>query len=145
MFNTIVQDQSICDWKAASGAPGSGLDCLKLRKAGTIEGMSIAPIAQPKQHITSTSGVCGGRPCIVGTRVRVWDIAVLAQAGESPDEVLTHFPHLTLSDVHAALAYYYDNREMIDEQATQDERFAQELRRTAGPGPLEEKLQDPAT
>jgi uncharacterized protein (DUF433 family) len=44
--------------------------------------MSIAPIAQPKQHIVSTPGVCGGKPCVAGTRVRVWDIAVRAQAGE---------------------------------------------------------------
>jgi uncharacterized protein (DUF433 family) len=102
--------------------------------------MSIAPIAQPKQHIVSTPGVCGGKPCIAGTRVRVWDIAVRAQAGESPDEVLTHFPHLSLSDVHAALAYYYDNRQAINEQAAEDERFAEDLRQTAGPGPLEEKL-----
>lgn len=104
----------------------------------------MAPVAQPRQHITSTSGVCGGKPCIAGTRVRVWDVAVRAQAGESPDEVLAHFPHLTLSDVHAALAYYYDNREAIDEQAADDERFAEELHRVAGPGPLEEKLRDQA-
>src|ERR1700679_445210 len=106
--------------------------------------MSIAPIAQPKQHIVSTPGVCGGKPCIAGTRVRVWDIAVRAQAGESPDDVLTHFPHLTLSDVHAALAYYYDNREAIDQQAAEDERFAEQLRQRIGPGPLEQKLRDEA-
>jgi uncharacterized protein (DUF433 family) len=101
--------------------------------------MHVTSIAQPKQHITSTPGVCGGKPCIAGTRVRVWDIAVRAQAGESPDEILTHFPHLTLSDVHAGLAYYYDNRQAIEEQALEDERFADRLRQTAGPGPLEEK------
>jgi len=103
-------------------------------------GMSILPIAQPKQHITTTPGVCGGKPCIAGTRVRVWDIAVLAQGGASPDEVLMLFPHLTLSDVHAALAYYYDNREAVDAQAAEDARFAEHARQTMGPGPLEAKL-----
>jgi uncharacterized protein (DUF433 family) len=107
--------------------------------------MSSAPIAQPKQHIASTPGVCGGKPCVPGTRVRVWDIAVRAQAGESPDEILTHFPHLTLSDVHAALAYYYDNRQAIDAQAADDARFAEDFHQTAGPGPLEEKLRAEAT
>jgi uncharacterized protein (DUF433 family) len=101
--------------------------------------MSVTPVAQPRQHIISTAGVCGGKPCVAGTRVRVWDIAVHAQAGESPDEVLTHFPHLTLSDVHAALAYYYDNREAINGQAAEDERFAEQFRQSVGPGPLEEK------
>jgi uncharacterized protein (DUF433 family) len=107
-------------------------------------GMSTTPIAQPRQHITSTPDVCGGKPCVAGTRVRVWDIAVHAQAGESPDEVLTHFPHLTLSDIHAALAYYYDNREAVDQQAAEDERFVEQFRQSAGPGPLEEKLRDEA-
>ena len=88
--------------------------------------------------------MCGGKPCVAGTRVRVWDIAVHAQAGESPDEVLAHFPNLTLSDIHAALAYYYDNREAVDQQAAEDERFAVQFRQSAGPGPLEEKLRDEA-
>jgi len=92
--------------KGSDFAPRAiAFDCPNRDKADTNQPMSIAPIAQPRQHIVSTPGVCGGKPCIAGTRVRVWDIAVRAQAGESPDDVLTHFPHLTLSDVHAALAY----------------------------------------
>jgi uncharacterized protein (DUF433 family) len=104
--------------------------------------MSTTPIAQPRQHIVSASDVCGGKPCIVGTRVRVWDIAVLAQAGQTPDEILTHYPHLTLSDVYAALAYYYDNRSDIDHQAAEDEEFSRRLRQRVGAGPLEQKLSD---
>jgi len=107
--------------------------------------MSIAPIADPRQHITTSPGVCGGKPCITGTRVRVWDIAARAQAGQSPDEILANFPHLTLSDVHAALAYYYDNRQAIDQQAIDDDRVAQQLRQDTGPGPLEEKLHNQAS
>ena len=106
--------------------------------------MSVVPAAQPKQHISSTPGVCGGKPCVAGTRVRVWDVAVRAQAGQSPDEILSQFPNLTLSDVHAALAYYYDNRKDIDEQGAEDDRFAAQLKNNAGPGPLEAKLRDEA-
>lgn len=102
--------------------------------------MSHVSLAAPKQHVTSTPGVCGGKPCIVGTRIRVWDIAVLAQAGESTDEILLAYPHLTLSDVHAALSYYYDNQTAIDQQAEDDAQFVEQLRDEMGPGPLEEKL-----
>jgi|SRR5580704_9823900 uncharacterized protein (DUF433 family) len=102
--------------------------------------MPTVPATPAKQHVTATPGVCGGRPCIAGTRIRVWDVAVLAQSGQSPDEILASFPHLTLADVHAALAYYYDNREAIDRDAAEDEQFAQSLRQKMGPGPLEEKL-----
>ena len=82
----------------------------------------------PKQHITSTPGICEGKPCIAGTRIRVWDIAVLAQAGQSPDEILLAYPHLSLADVHAALAYYYDNRTAIEQQAVEDLQFAEQMR-----------------
>lgn len=102
--------------------------------------MSTIPAATPKLHITSTPGVCGGKPCITGTRIRVWDVASLAQAGSSPDEIIMHYPSLTLADVHAALSYFYDNRTEIEKTAAEDEQFAQEMRRKLGPGPLEQKL-----
>jgi|HubBroStandDraft_1064217.scaffolds.fasta_scaffold893225_1 uncharacterized protein (DUF433 family) len=102
--------------------------------------MQSSSATSPKQHVTSTPNVCGGKPCIAGTRIRVWDVAVLSQAGESPDEILAHYPQLSLSDVYAALAYYYDNRPLIDQQAIDDDKFAEQVRQTMGLGPLEKKL-----
>jgi len=104
--------------------------------------MSSTPVAPPKVHITSTPGVCGGKPCIAGTRIRVWDVASLSQGGQSPDEILAQYPSLTLADVYAALAYYYDNQAELDRLAAEDERFAGELRRALGPGPLEQELSE---
>jgi uncharacterized protein (DUF433 family) len=104
--------------------------------------VSTTSISAANQHISITPGVCGGKPCIVGTRIRVSDIAVLAQSGHSPDEILGHYPLLTLSDVRAALAYYYDNRQAIDKQTAEDEQFAEDLHKTLGPGPLEKKQSD---
>jgi uncharacterized protein (DUF433 family) len=41
-----------------------------------------------KQHITKTSGVCGGRVCIAGHRIRVMDIVVWHEMrGMSPEEI----------------------------------------------------------
>lgn len=85
------------------------------------------PAAIPLHRVTSTPGVCGGKPCVAGTRVRVWDVATLAQAGHSPDEILTHYPQLTLADVYSALAYYYDNRELIERQIADDDAFVERL------------------
>ena len=106
--------------------------------------MSSISLPRPVEHITSTPGVCGGKPCIAGTRIRVWDVAALAQTGHSPDEILAHYPGLTLADVHAALAYYYDNRRAIDDQVAEDDRFAHALREKLGPGPLEAKSREAA-
>ena len=59
-------------------------------------------------HIESKPEVLGGKPCIAGTRIRVWDIYVLHELqGKSPDEAIAAFPEISLIDVHAALAYYW--------------------------------------
>ena len=92
------------------------------------------------QHISKTPDVCGGKACIAGRRIRVMDVVALHEhRGYSPDEIVSMFEGLTLADVHAALAYYYDNQEAIDRATAADKRFAQSVRRKMGPGPLEEK------
>jgi uncharacterized protein (DUF433 family) len=79
-----------------------------------------------KVHITRTLGVCGGKPCIAGTRIRVLDIYVLQELqGKNADEIIQEFPQLTMADIFAALTYLWDNRDEIvdslrEEQATSD-------------------------
>lgn len=78
-------------------------------------------------HIRKVEGICAGRPCIDGTRVRVLDIVFLEKEGYSPEQMLEHYPDLNLAQVHAALTYYHDNPEEIDayiaEDEASDERF----------------------
>jgi len=51
-----------------------------------------------------------GAPTISGTRIRVKDIAsAYEHSGYDPDEITQLYPDLNLSDVHRALAYYYDH------------------------------------
>lgn len=58
--------------------------------------------------------ICGGRLRIEGTRVTVNQIVVWYKQGYSPEEIADQYPHLTLSQVYAALAYYHANREEIE-------------------------------
>ena len=58
----------------------------------------------------------------------------------SPDEIVSDYPSITLADVHAALAYYYENRERIDADIEAAKKYAEEMRAKAGPSRLEEKL-----
>ncbi len=60
-----------------------------------------------KSHIESTPGTCGGAPRIAGSRIRVSQIVLLTESGASPDEIVASYPHLTLADVYAALAFYH--------------------------------------
>lgn len=82
-----------------------------------------------------------GKPCIAGTGIRVWDVYVLYERkGKSSDEIVAAFPHLTLGDVHAALAYYWDNKDTIDRQMKEADEFVEQLKATCGAGPLARKL-----
>lgn len=64
--------------------------------------------------IVSTPDTCGGRPRIVGTRISVQNIVIDCRAGMTPEEIVEAKPHLNLAQVHAALAYYYANKEQMD-------------------------------
>ncbi len=57
-----------------------------------------------------------------------------------PDEIVSAYPSITLSDVHAALAYYYENREQMDASIREDEQFVAEMRARAGPSLVQHKL-----
>src|SRR5437870_4191552 len=81
------------------------------------------------QHIEITPGVAGGKPRIAGHRITVQNIAIWHERmGKSADEIAAEYD-LTLADLYAALAYYFDHREEIDRSIAEGEAFAQELRK----------------
>lgn len=66
-------------------------------------------------HIISDESICGGSPLIVGTRFPVRSVVhYVLRLGLAPEELVQRFPHLTLAQVHDALAYYYDNRQEVE-------------------------------
>lgn len=87
-----------------------------------------------------TSAIHGNKPCIAGTRIRVEDIYVLHEVrGQTPHEIVAAFPQLSLADVHAALAYYWDNHELIQQQMKRGREVAAEVQ-VANPSKLSAKL-----
>jgi uncharacterized protein (DUF433 family) len=85
-------------------------------------------------HISVDPRVCGGKPCVAGTRIRVWDIHVWHDLhGKTPEDIVADFPQLSLADVYAALAYYLDHQEELERRVKEDEAFADKLRREQGP------------
>src|ERR1051325_5334771 len=98
--------------------------------------MSVATL---DQHIETTPGIANGKPRIAGHRITVQNIAIWHERlGQSADEIATEYD-LTLGDVYAALAYYFDHREEIDRRIVEDAAFAEELRRKT-PSAVQEKL-----
>ena len=58
--------------------------------------------------ITIEPGKRGGKPCIRGMRVTVYDVLSYLAAGMTPQEVLADFPYLTEEDIRACLSYAAD-------------------------------------
>ncbi|MEG3123509.1 DUF433 domain-containing protein [Sphingomonas sp. GB1N7] len=56
-------------------------------------------------RIAIDPAVCGGRPIVAGTRVRVTDILEMLAGGANIAEIVEDFPYLAEADVLAALAY----------------------------------------
>jgi uncharacterized protein (DUF433 family) len=91
-------------------------------------------------HIRVEEGPGGAKALIGGHRIRVIDVAIWHEKlGMSPDEIVDRFPTITLADVHAALAYYWDHRAEIEQMITEERALDEEARRHA-PGLVQEKL-----
>lgn len=81
------------------------------------------------EYVVQDDGICGGKPRIAGTRLKVQHIVVeYERLGMSPDEICDAHPGLTLAAVHSAIAYYYDNRCEILDAIRNDEEFAESVR-----------------
>src|SRR5438067_5135741 len=80
-------------------------------------------------RIVSTTGTCGGKPRIDGHRITVEDVAIWHERmGMSTEEIVSAHPSITLSEVHAALAYYYENRQQIDAAIEEGKRFVEAMK-----------------
>lgn len=63
---------------------------------------------------------------IVGKRTRVIQVVMDKMAnGWTPEEIQNQYSHLSLAEIHAAFAYYYDNQDALDSQIEQSLRQAE--------------------
>lgn len=63
--------------------------------------------------ITIEPGKRGGRPCIRGLRITVYDVLEYLASGMSEDEILKDFPDLTREDIKACLAFAADRERRL--------------------------------
>jgi uncharacterized protein (DUF433 family) len=64
-----------------------------------------------QQRISINHEIRFGKPCIIGTRIAVWDILGWLASGMSYDEVIEDFPILSKEDILAALAFAANREE----------------------------------
>lgn len=91
------------------------------------------------EHIEITPDVRNGKPRITGTRITVADIVIMHwRMGQSLDEIAGKY-NFPLAAAHAAMVYYYDHRDEIDESIEQDRAYAEAFRHE-NPSLLQAKL-----
>jgi uncharacterized protein (DUF433 family) len=74
---------------------------------------------------------------IKGTTMKVVELVMAHKAyGWSPEELHFQHPYLTMSQIHSALAYYWEHKEELEADIQRRGEYVEQLREEAGPSPL---------
>ena len=80
-------------------------------------------------------------PYIAGTTMKVIElVAAHIDFGWSPAELQLNHRYLSMSQIHSALAYYWDHQQELDADMQRRFEYAEQLRQEAGPSALVKKL-----
>ncbi len=71
-----------------------------------------------QNRITIEPGKRGGRPCIRGLRITVYDVLDQLASGLTPEDILDDFPELEMDDIRASLAFAADRERHIGDLET---------------------------
>src|SRR5206468_11783025 len=78
---------------------------------------------------------------LVGTNTKVIEVVMDRLAhGWSPEEIHFQHPHLSLAQIHAAPAYYFDHQAQLDAEIAQGSEAVRRLREQGGESPLANRL-----
>ena len=89
---------------------------------GTTPPETLLPVIA--EYIGVKPAFCGGKPYLIGHRIKVQHIAVWRERmGMTPEEIVATYPGLSLPAVFAALAYYHSHRTEINADIEADERL----------------------
>lgn len=84
-----------------------------------------------------------GIPRIVGTNIKVIEVVLDKIAyGWSAEEIHNQHPHLSLGQIHSALAYYWDHQETLDADMQRRFEVVEKLRKAATPTSFQKKLRE---
>lgn len=98
----------------------------------------MSSITTPYEHIVVEDK---GIAVVADSRMKVAHLVSEVMAyGWSPEELHFQHPHLSMGQIHSALAYYWDHQEEINQQIEDNLQYADGMRRAAGETPLVARL-----
>lgn len=104
--------------------------------------MNAVPATLSYEHIEIAQD---GAPFIAGTTMKVVELVMAQMAyGWSPEELLFQHPYLSLGQIYAALAYYWDHKAAMDADIARRGQLVEALRRTAASSRFTRTLQKSA-
>lgn len=99
---------------------------------------SSSPSVVPYPHVERDAR---GVPILAGTTMKVVELVMAQRAhGWSPEELSFQFPHLSMSQIHSALAYYWDHRDELEADIEKRSAKATSLREDSEQSPLGQRL-----
>ena len=102
------------------------------------------PIALKKTkhpYISINPNISGGQPVISGTHIKVMDIAIKYELmGIGVDRIIDEYPHLKPEQIHDALSYYYEHKNIFDRKYREDQILLNQLKKKY-PSKLKAKLE----
>jgi uncharacterized protein (DUF433 family) len=100
-------------------------------------------VTKSQGYVEADSRIRGGAPVIAGTGIKVLDVASRYEVmGMTPEEIMVPLPQLQLSQIHAALSYYYAHKTELDREWKKSLRKVRRLR-AGQTSILEQKLGSP--
>ena len=83
----------------------------ELSSVGLQENVQV----QDYPHVSSDPEICGGAPCVTGSRIPVRTLGAYAQMGVTPTQLMEeYYPWLSLAEIFGALTYYYDHLPQVE-------------------------------
>lgn len=93
------------------------------------------------REIVSGEDVLGGAPRLDGTRIGVLHVYRQYQSGVSPEAIASNYDGVSVADVHNALAFVFDNPDLIRSQEATEQEAIAEIREQRSVDPDEFKQQ----
>jgi uncharacterized protein (DUF433 family) len=82
-----------------------------------------------REYIGIKPDYCGGKPHLLGHRIKVEDIVLMHERMRmSASKIIEDLPTISLAQVYAALAYYHDHRDEIEADIRDGDEFVERLR-----------------
>jgi uncharacterized protein (DUF433 family) len=108
--------ESVGRWRRTTGILGASLISPVNRRRKClifVHGHATLSCMNWEQRITIDPGKRGGKPCIRGLRITVYDVLEYLASGMSEEDILKDFPDLTREDIRACLTFAADRERKL--------------------------------